>query len=93
MIRWGNLLLISALLAQGLFGQGTTSRVTGTVEDPSGAAVAGATVKLTNEGSNTSFETKTSDTGAYVFDAIQVGNYTIDVESTGFRKFNSEAIA
>jgi hypothetical protein len=89
MIRWGKLLLVSALFAIEVLGQGTTSRVTGIVEDPSGAAVAGANVKLTNEASNTSFETRTSETGNYVFDAIQVGNYTVTVEASGFRKFAS----
>ncbi|HEX6189010.1 MAG TPA: hypothetical protein VFZ40_13110 [Pyrinomonadaceae bacterium] len=33
------------------FAQGTTSRVTGVVFDPQGAAVAGGTVTFTNEGS------------------------------------------
>ncbi len=37
--------------------QGTTSRITGTIQDNSGAAVAGATVTLTNEGTGTSLTT------------------------------------
>ncbi len=69
--------------------QGTTSRVTGTVTDGSGATVAGATVTLTNEGTNTSLTTETSDGGAYTFDLIQVGNYTVAVEKPGFKKFIS----
>ena len=69
--------------------QGTTSRVTGVVTDNSGAAVAGATVTLTNEGTNTSITTQTSDSGTYTFDLIQPGKYTISVEKQGFKKFVS----
>ncbi len=69
--------------------QGTTSRVTGIVLDNAGAAVSGATVTLTNEGTNTSLTTQTSDSGAYSFDLIQAGTYTVSVEKTGFKKFVS----
>ena len=37
------------------YGQGTTSRLVGTVQDPSGAGVVGATVKLVSEGTNATF--------------------------------------
>lgn len=72
-----------------VFPQGTTSRVTGTVTDNSGAAVAGATVTLTSEGTNTSITTETSSSGAYTFDLIQIGSYTVSVEKQGFKKFVS----
>ncbi|CDM64869.1 TonB-dependent receptor [Pyrinomonas methylaliphatogenes] len=71
------------------WGQGTTSRVTGTVLDPSGAAVPNATVTLINEATNVSFTTQTTDTGTYVFDSVQVGTYTVTVEKPGFKKFVS----
>jgi len=69
--------------------QGTASRVTGTVLDPNGAAVPGATVTLTNESTRNSFTTETSGTGTYVFDAVQVGIYSVTVEKQGFKKFLS----
>ena len=54
------LLLVAYLLASAsLFAQGTTSRVLGTVQDPSGAAIAGATVLLVNEGTKGVFTTST----------------------------------
>ena len=71
------------------FAQGTTSRITGTVTDTSGAAVPGATVTLTNEGTNISSTTTTGDSGTYSFDLIQVGTYTVSVEKEGFKKFVS----
>lgn len=72
------------------FAQGTTSRVTGVVLDPQGAAVAGATVTLTNEGTAVALTAETSDSGTYTFDLIQVGSYTITIEKQGFKKFQSE---
>ena len=75
------------LAAVGLYGQGTTSRVLGVVQDPTGAAVPGATVQLTNEATGVSFTVKTSEAGAYAFEAVQVGSYTVTVEASGFKKF------
>ncbi|HEU4837066.1 MAG TPA: carboxypeptidase regulatory-like domain-containing protein [Pyrinomonadaceae bacterium] len=72
-------------------GQGTTSRVTGTVQDANGAAVAGAMVTLTNEATAVSFTTETSDSGAYAFDLVQAGKYTVTVEKQGFKKYISQA--
>lgn len=76
-------------LVAGSFAQGTTSRVTGTITDSSGDAVAGATITLTNEANGQTLTTQTSDSGLYNFDLIQVGTYTISVEKEGFKKFVS----
>src|SRR4051812_23640561 len=69
------------------FGQGTTSRLTGSVVDPASAAVGQAQVKLTNEGTAVSFSTRTSAEGTYIFDALQPGSYELQVEAPGFRRF------
>ncbi|HYE72362.1 MAG TPA: carboxypeptidase regulatory-like domain-containing protein, partial [Blastocatellia bacterium] len=63
-----------------------TSRVTGVVSDKAGAVVAGVTITLTNEATKVSYTTTTSESGVYVFDAIQVGTYTVTAEMTGFKK-------
>src|SRR5260370_24863732 len=70
-----------------LFGQGTSSRVVGTVVDSSGATIPGATGTLINEGTQGAFSTKTTSAGAYVFDSVQVGVYTIEAQAQGFKKF------
>ncbi|HEV2836445.1 MAG TPA: carboxypeptidase regulatory-like domain-containing protein, partial [Pyrinomonadaceae bacterium] len=72
-------------------GQGTTSRVLGTVQDANGASIAGARVTLTNEATGVSFTTQTSDSGTYAFDLVQVGNYTVTIEKEGFKKFVSQS--
>ena len=84
------LLLTFGLVAVAI-GQGTTSRVTGTVQDANGAAIAGAMVTLTNEATGVSFTTETSDSGTYAFDLVQVGKYTLTIEKQGFKKFISTA--
>jgi len=67
-------------------GQGTTSRITGTVVDSSGAAVAGATVSIKRDGTDAALTTQTGDSGTYVFDLIQAGTYTVTIEKQGFKK-------
>lgn len=69
--------------------QGTTSRVAGVVTDTSGAVLPGATVTLTNDGTGVAFSSVTNESGAYAFDAVQVGRYTIVVELQGFKRFVS----
>src|SRR5258705_631265 len=88
-----NLLICIAavfFVSSSVLGQGTTSRVAGTVQDATGAAIAGAVVTLTNEGTGISFTTETSDSGAYAFDLLQVGKYSVTVEKQGFKKFLSQ---
>ncbi len=82
------LIILTSSLA---LGQGTTSRVTGTVQDVAGAAISGATVTLTNEATGVSFTTETSDSGTYAFDLVQVGKYSVTIEKQGFKKFISQA--
>ena len=84
------IVLITSSLA---FGQGTTSRVTGTVKDTNGGVVVGATVSLTNEANGVSFTTETSDRGTYAFDLVQVGKYSLTAEKQGFKKFLSKGNA
>lgn len=86
------LFLTLSLLPGGLArAQGTASRVTGVVQDASGAVVEGATVTLTNEATKISYNTQTTSAGAYVFESVQVGTYSVTVEKAGFRRFVSSA--
>jgi hypothetical protein len=73
-----------------VFGQGTTSRVTGTVQDANGGAVSGAAVTLTNEATGVSFTTQTSESGNYAFDLVQAGNYSVAIEKQGFKRVLSK---
>ena len=79
-------LLLTCCLIASASGQGTASRVTGTVVDEKGSIVPGAVVTLTNEATQTSLTTETGGGGNYVFESIQVGKYTVTVEKQGFKK-------
>ncbi len=88
-----NLRFLTALALLGtcsfLYGQGTTSRIDGSVADPAGATVAGASIKLTSETTGVVFTTTTSSSGTWIFDAIQPGAYAIEAEAPGFKRFVS----
>ncbi len=64
---------------------GTTS-LHGVVTDKTGAAIAVATVKLTNPEQNLTRETKTGPAGEYEFLVLPPGTYSLIVEQANFRK-------
>lgn len=78
--------LVIAMSAIGVFGQAGTSTVRGTVTDPQGNVVAGATVTLINEATATSRTTNTADGGTYSFEFVSPGDYRLQVEAKGFKK-------
>ena len=74
-------LLVSCSIAMG---QTITGSVTGTVSDPSGAAVAGAKVVATNVDTAVETSTTTTANGVYVLRFLQIGHYKISIEAPGF---------
>ncbi|HYA65009.1 MAG TPA: carboxypeptidase-like regulatory domain-containing protein [Candidatus Sulfotelmatobacter sp.] len=77
---------ILALNPGNVFAQtGGTGIVVGTVTDPSGAAVPGATVTLTDTATNAERTATTNDTGRYNFPNVPPGNYNVTISKTGFR--------
>ncbi|MGH9967173.1 MAG: TonB-dependent receptor [Pyrinomonadaceae bacterium] len=81
----GALLLVVACSITAVTQQGT-STVRGTVKDPQGNVVSGATVTLTNSGNNVSRTATTTDSGGFVFEFVAVGDYKVEVEAQGFKK-------
>jgi hypothetical protein len=79
-------LLITMLSASLTFAQSGTSGVSGTVSDSQGAAVAGATVTLSNADRGISRNVITNDAGFYNFPSILPATYTVEVEKSGFKK-------
>jgi hypothetical protein len=80
------------LLSVSALGQTTSASLTGTVHDPSGAAVPGASVKAVDTRTNLSFETVSSSEGVFAFPSLQPGTYTVSVELTGFKKYEKTGI-
>lgn len=75
-----------ALTPSALFSQAAnTGSVAGTVVDPQGAAVAGATVTLTDTTTNIPRTAITNENGRYIFVDVPPGKYNVTVNKTGFR--------
>ncbi len=77
---------IMALLALSVVAQAQTSRgsVSGLVTDSAGAALPGALVKLTNTETGVSRTTVANGEGAYRFDAVDLGTYSVTISATNF---------
>jgi Carboxypeptidase regulatory-like domain len=60
--------------------------ISGTLLDPSGAAIADATVSLQSSGEQSPAQTRTDSSGSFHFDHIAPGNYTIDFQAESFRE-------
>ena len=80
----GVALVPAALMPSALYAQSGDARVTGTVTDASGAVIPGATITLTNIGTNAVSTTKSSAKGDFSLNALPIGNYHAKVEITGF---------
>jgi len=73
--------------------QSTGGRIRGTVTDPSGGAVSGAKVTLTNEATNIARDVQTGANGEYLFLEVPVGTYEIDVTQQSFKKYVHKGLA
>ena len=78
-------ILFLCLLAGALFSQGNTGLMNGTVTDPTGAAVPGATVQVTNINTSFSSQTTTNDQGVWSVPSLPAGNYKVTVSKAGFK--------
>src|SRR5438128_8908355 len=67
--------------------QASTGQIVGTVKNPAGELVPGATVTVTNPATGLSRTTTTNDQGGFTAVNLPSGEYTIDVEAQGFGKF------
>ena len=70
--------------AAGAFSQVDSGRITGTVQDPSKAAIMGATVVVTNERTGEEHTYTTSADGSFLASPLQPSFYTIAVSKDGF---------
>ena len=84
-----NSLLISLFvlsLSGVIFGQSGTSKISGIITDQNDAAVAGATVRISNPATGFSRNTTTGEDGRYTFAGIPPSTYRLEVEARGFKK-------
>ncbi len=80
-----NLALFLSIQAIPLFGQFESGAILGTVRDPSGSSVPGATVTLDNVKRGVKLRATTDATGSYEFVNQRVGSFRVQVEAAGFQ--------
>jgi hypothetical protein len=79
--------LLILLTAASLYPQGgVNGAISGSVTDPSGAAVAGVTVKITNVNTGVSYQVGTTTDGFYTVRFLIPGTYRVEVSKTGFQR-------
>jgi hypothetical protein len=71
---------------------GGTGSIEGTVTDPSGAVVVGATVTATNIATGVATVHTTTDAGLYVLPLLTPGEYSVTVKAAGFQTLTEEHV-
>jgi len=91
--RFLTLIAVLSLVGIGVLqGQtAVTGGIEGNVTDPSGAAVAGATVEATDVPDAVTRDTVTNSDGAYRFPSLIPGTYSVTIKKAGFATFTREA--
>src|SRR5258707_5490952 len=87
-------LVVFAVLALTLsaFAQVQNGQFTGTVSDPTGAAIANAKVTVTNPATDLNLTTTTNSSGNYTVKEVPPGFYKITVEASGFKTVSNAGV-
>src|SRR5436305_11031402 len=81
------------LSAGSVYSQAVNATLLGTVTDVSGGVVPNAKVVATEVNTGVSRSTQTNESGNFTFSDMAPGQYTVSVESPGFKKDNRKDIA
>src|SRR2546429_522993 len=84
-LTMSTVLLLLFLCAPPIHAQVDTGTILGTVTDASGAAISGAKVTLTNEGTSAALSTTTAPDGSYKFTPVKIGSYKLTSSFQGFQ--------
>ena len=87
-------LLLTLVFSFSVPGYAQTFRgaINGNVTDPSGAVVAGANVKATNEATGIALSTVTTSGGSFAFQDIPLGTYKVSVAAPGFSAYTVDKV-
>src|ERR1700757_2514014 len=65
-------------------GQTTSTQILGTVTDPTGASVVGATVEVLRTATGEKRTVTTDASGGYILPSLEIGTYDVTVQAAGF---------
>lgn len=91
-LRIAAVIILSVLLVPGLADAQGTAAINGTVTDPSGAVIPGASVSAANEATNLTRETATAGDGTYSLVGLAPGIYDIAIAKTGLKTLKFAAV-
>ncbi|HKM48743.1 MAG TPA: carboxypeptidase-like regulatory domain-containing protein, partial [Terriglobales bacterium] len=83
-------LILVLCLASLAMAQSDTARLIGTITDPTGAVVSGATVTVTETGTGRVVTATTDGAGQYTVNALPIGKYHVEVTQTGFKTAHAD---
>ena len=81
-----------ALTTTGLWAQGSTAQMNGTVRDASGLGVPGAELKATQTATGATRSATSGGDGSFVFPSLPIGPYMLEVSKAGFTKYLQSGI-
>lgn len=87
------LLCMFVMLGCSVYSQTFRGGITGTVTDPSGAAVSGATIQAANTSIGLKREAQTTNSGEFTFSDLPLGQYEVTVNQSGFDKLRVEKVS
>ncbi|MCU1221615.1 MAG: TonB-dependent receptor plug [Candidatus Angelobacter sp.] len=76
---------VTLLIALPSMAQVIKGSISGTVTDPQGAVVSGATVKAINDATGATLATTSDSSGSFHFNLIPVGSYRVEMTAAGFK--------
>jgi hypothetical protein len=85
-------LAVFAMAVVSCFAQLSVSTIRGTVTDPTGSMVPGATITLVNVATNIERSTKTNENGDFEIPDLQSGTYRLGAAHPGFKSFVAESV-
>src|SRR5438552_339982 len=83
---------VAALAAAALLAQSNTATIVGTVSDPTGAAIPGASVTVKNVRTQVARTTTTNSNGEFEASLLSVGDYRISVSMSAFKSVEHAGI-
>src|ERR1700722_8074458 len=89
-LRFALALLLAAGSSITAYAQFDTGAALGTIKDPSGAGVQGASVELLSIAKGVRMTRKTDASGDFEFDNLQAGDYKITVNASGFEDSSTD---